>query len=132
MASRIESEIRKLADNRCEYCHFPESESDFPHVLDHIVARQHGGKTAMANLALCCGQCNRFKGPNIASIDPRTGRLVRLYHPRRDKWQEHFHWRGALLVGKTPVGRATIKALSINLPGRVEARRELLKDGIRL
>ena len=61
-----------------------------PHQPDHITAVQHGGRPAADNLALACCDCNLLKGPNIASVDPESGRMVRLFHPRRDKWAEHF------------------------------------------
>src|SRR5271166_4827055 len=53
---------------------------------------QHGGLTVLDNLALSCLHCNRHKGPNIAGTDPRTGEVVRLFHPRNDQWSVHFEW----------------------------------------
>lgn len=79
MPEPLEQLIRRLASGRCEYCRMPQSASRFKHVLDHIIARQHGGKTEARNLALCCGRCNQAKGPNIAGIDPETGELTRLF-----------------------------------------------------
>ena len=35
-----------------------------------------------------------LKGANIAGLDPGTGELTRRFHPRRDRWREHFEWRG--------------------------------------
>jgi hypothetical protein len=125
MARTPEEKIRKLAGNCCEYCRLPEGSTKFGHVLDHIVARQHGGETSFENLALCCGNCNQFKGPNIAGLDPLTGKLTPLFHPRRNRWHNHFRWDGALLVGKTAIGRATVRVLSINDPLRVALRRAL-------
>jgi 5-methylcytosine-specific restriction endonuclease McrA len=61
-----------------------------PFQIDHIIARQHAGTSDEQNLALACIHCNRFKGPNIAGLDPETGELVRLFHPRTDKWADHF------------------------------------------
>src|SRR5437763_2594049 len=113
MPGSLEQTIRRLAGDRCEYCRMPEIESRFPHVLDHVIARQHGGKTEAANLALCCGRCNQFKGPNIASIDPATKQIVRLFNPRADRWDEHFRYEGALLIGLTPIGRATASVLAV-------------------
>ena len=129
MNQQIEDEVRRLAFNRCEYCHLPDRALGLPHVLDHIIARQHGGQTVISNLALCCGRCNLFKGPNIASLDPDTGALVPLFHPRRDQWNEHFYWVGPRLMAKTAVGRATIAVLSINLEGRVLARQAMIQEG---
>ena len=54
-----------------------------PFQIDHVIAENHSGATAEQNLALACPHC-RFKGPNIAGVDPETGETVRLFHPRRD------------------------------------------------
>jgi hypothetical protein len=81
------------------------------------------------NLALCCGQCNRHKGPNRAGIDPLTRQLTPLFHPRQQTWNDHFQWERAVLVGLTDVGRTTVDVLSINLPGRVAARQALIDEG---
>jgi len=129
MVHNLDDFIRKLAQGRCEYCRIPESHSRLGHVLDHIIARQHGGLTTTANLALCCGRCNQFKGPNIAGIDPESSQLVRLFNPRLDLWDEHFRFKSAYLVGLTPVGKATIAVLAINLPIRIASRRSLLDAG---
>jgi hypothetical protein len=55
---------------------------------------------------------------------------VRLFHPRRDDWENHFHWQGAHLVGQTAIGRATIALLEINLPQRVALRQALMDEGV--
>src|SRR5271156_5210547 len=73
----LDLESRRRAVGRCEYCRLPESAFRMPFVLDHIIARQHGGRTESANLALCCGRCNLHKGPNIASIDPQSVPKIR-------------------------------------------------------
>ena len=56
-------------------------------------------------LALACHRDNLAKGPNLAGLDPVTGKLVALFHPRRMKWSRHFRWDGAFLVGRTTIGR---------------------------
>ena len=100
-------QVRQRAQGRCEYCRLSVSVYPLPFHVDHIVARQHGGVTAIDNLALACLHCNRHKGPNIAGRDPATGELVRLFHPRQDKWSEHFEWNAAELAGRTAIGRIT-------------------------
>jgi hypothetical protein len=40
------------------------------------------------------------------------------------------HWNGALLVGRTPIGRATIEVLEINLPDRTALRQALMDEGV--
>jgi hypothetical protein len=108
----------------------PQSASRLKHVLDHIIARQHGGLTNLENLALCCGQCNAFKGPNIAGIDPDTGSLTRLFHPINDRWDQHFRIDQGVIEGISAVGRATVEVLAMNLALRVSARRYLMRDGL--
>jgi len=101
-----------------------------PFQFDHIISEQHGGLAIFSNLAFSCLPCNKRKGPNIAGRDTKTGQLVPLFHPRRHKWQRHFRWNGAILVGRTPIGRATIRALGINLPYYIEVRRTLIEEGV--
>jgi hypothetical protein len=101
-----------------------------PYPIDHIVARKHGGTTALDDLTLSCLHDNTHKGPNIAGIDPLTRRITRLFNPRRDKWERHFEWDGALLVGKTAVGRTTIVVLAMNHPDDVTVRQSLIEEGL--
>ena len=98
--------------------------------IDHIIAQQHGGPSTEDNLALACFFCNSAKGPNLAGLDPETGRLVPLFHPRRQKWSRHFRLAGPMLVGRTPCGRATVAVLAMNLPDRVDVRAQLLAAGL--
>jgi hypothetical protein len=107
----------------------PESAEFLKQVLDHIVALQHRGATSSENLAECCGHCNSNKGPNLSGIDPKTGRHVALFHPRRDIWRKHFRWRNARLVGLTPKGRTTIEVLKINDENRIAVRERLIISG---
>ena len=126
MDKALRSLVRHRADDVCEYCRLPQAASRFVafHV-EHIIARQHGGLTEPENLALACGFCNFHKGPNIASLDPETTQLVPLFHPRRDRWADHFGWEGTIVVGRTPVGRATVQLLAMNEWQRVELRENL-------
>ncbi len=98
--------------------------------VDHIVARQHSGETTVDNLALACLHCNQRKGPNIAGRNPETGRIVPLFHPRKDHWDDHFQWRGVDLTGRTEIGRVTIQVLGINDPGFRAIRMALRDEGI--
>jgi len=74
---------------------------------------------------LACFDCNRFKGSDIASLDPATGKLVALFNPRKQRWIQHFDLLRGVIVPLTPVGRATEKLLRLNLPARVEVRQRL-------
>lgn len=130
MERAIEAEVRRRAGGYCEYCRFPEAAFRMHFQIDHIIARQHGGATAVDNLALACARCNLHKGPNIAGLDPQTGRLTRLFHPRRDEWSEHFVWDGALMRGATAAGRTTVMLLKVNDEGAVAVRHGLMEEGI--
>jgi len=59
-----------------------------------------------------------------------TKKLTPLYHPRRHKWHAHFHWNGAELVGRTPIGRVTVAVLKLNAPEFVAVRAELIDEGL--
>jgi hypothetical protein len=107
----------------------PQEFDELPFEIDHIIAEQHGGRTAFSNLALACFVCNRHKGPNLAGIDPLTGRHSKLFHPRRHAWDYHFSWDGPWLRGHTPIGRTTIRVLNINERWRVLLREELMAEG---
>jgi hypothetical protein len=123
-------QVWQRAQARCEYCRLPSAFHPAPFQIDHIIARQHGGATMLDNLALACIHCNRFKGPNIAGVDPQSGEIIRLFHPRLDIWAEHFFWDGPQLEARTPAGRATITLLRINDPEVVAVRRALQEEGV--
>src|SRR3989304_2292324 len=122
--------VRQRAGHRCEYCPLPEHADPYQTFhLEHVVAKQHGGDDDPANLAWACSRCNRLKGTNLSSRDPKTSATVELFHPRLHVWHDHFAIRGARILGLTPVGRATIQLLSINDVRRMRLRRELIDQG---
>ena len=130
MSRALREQVRDRAGGRCEYCHLPDfaaPASDF-HV-EHIIARQHRGSDEADNRCWCCHHCNLHKGPNLSGIDPETGSVVRLFNPRQDVWEIHFEFRGALIVGRTPEGRATADVCNMNAPRRVRLRKQLLAEG---
>jgi hypothetical protein len=100
-----------------------------PFQVDHIIAAFHHGPDALENLAWSCFDCNFYKGTNLAGVDPETQAVATLVNPRVDDWDDHVAWRGPVLVGKTPRGRATIDVLRIYLSSRVEHRRLLQQLG---
>jgi len=130
MDETLETLVWRRARNLCEYCRLSAAFSSTWFEIDHITAEQHGGAAVPGNLALACFADNHHKGPNLGSIDPKTRRKAWLFHPRRMKWTRHFRWDGPFLVGRTPVGRATIVALKINLPHRVAQRAALIEEGV--
>jgi hypothetical protein len=122
--------VWQRAKGRCEYCQMPQAADDDPFEIDHIIARKHSGPTVASNLCLSCLYCNFFKGSDISSRDPKTRKLTPLFNPRRNKWAKHFRWQGAVLIGRTPVGRVTVALLRINDPFRVELREGLIAEGV--
>jgi len=84
--------------------------------VEHIIPTAAGGSDDEENLWLSCTACNRYKGTQVKGRDPRTGRRVRLFNPRRQKWVRHFRWsdNGTEIIGLTATGRATVEALRLN------------------
>ncbi len=130
-------EVRQRARNVCEYCRAPQAGFRRSFHMEHIVARQHGGRTESGNLALACWTCNLRKGPNLAGIDSETADLVALFHPRRDRWPDHFDIRQSRsasdaldIVGLTPIGRATAKLLDFNGGIRPSLRHDHWLEGL--
>ena len=131
----MDSAIRRLvwerAGRRCEYCRLHQNhELFFRFHIEHIIAKQHGGSDEPNNLALACHHCNEHKGPNLSGIDPRTGKVALLFHPRRQKWDRHFRFVGPTVVGRTPCGRATVGVLAMNVRERSETRAQLMAAGL--
>jgi hypothetical protein len=113
------------AGDCCECCLLPQSAAFHRHEPDHIVPQQHGGVTEESNLALACMRCNRYKGPNVGSIDPITNRLVPFFNPRIDEWEDHFELEGGIIHPLTHEGRVTVKILRLNDEERVIERLRL-------
>jgi hypothetical protein len=57
------------------------------------------------------------------------GKLVALFHPRRQNWKRHFRWEGTTLVGKTKSGIVTVQVLNMNNSSRLMLRENLLFEG---
>jgi HNH endonuclease len=130
MEEGLEQFVSERACRCCEYCQIPQEYCSTIHQIDHIIAVKHHGPTIASNLALACLPCNNHKGPCIAGIDPVSSSIVRLYHPRLHRWSAHFRWKGAVLLGRTAIARATIAVLEINLDLRVSLREILIDDGM--
>jgi hypothetical protein len=119
------------AHHRCEYCLIHQDDEPFYRLhVEHVIARQHGGGDDPDNLALACHHDNEHKGPNLSGIDPETGKVVRLFNPRRQSWSRHFRFDGPMIVGRTQSGRATVAVLALNARERVALRAELIADGV--
>lgn len=115
--------VADRAGHRCEYCHAPEATFNFRLEVEHILPTTRGGRQGLENLALSCRACNLFKSDAVTAIDSLSGKSVRLFDPRVDRWQEHFgptiHGE---IIGLTETGRASVERLRFNTPGQIAAR----------
>lgn len=129
-SKRLSRTLRRLvaerAQWRCEYCRSPAAFSTQPFEVDHIIPHSKNGQTVPENLALSCG-CNSYKGHRTHARDLQTGRVVPLFHPRRQRWTQHFAWSEdfLIIVGRTATGRATVEMLHLNRPGLINLRQIL-------
>ncbi|MFN3408233.1 MAG: HNH endonuclease [Limisphaerales bacterium] len=115
--------VRERAHHRCEYCGLHQADSPLAALhIEHILPRSHGGTDDPANLALACIDCNLHKGTNLTGVDPETDQVTPLFHPRQQRWEDHFEWQGIRLRGKTAVGRTTIRVLPINSEDQLALR----------
>jgi hypothetical protein len=73
--------------------------------------------------------CNRRKGSDIGSLDPVSGTLVPLFHPRIQTWSEHFQLDGVRIIGLTAEGRTTVAFLQLNAVERLMERAAWMRTG---
>jgi len=127
---RLSAELRATvvlrANSSCECCLLHDSDAAFPHEVDHVVSRKHGGQTTANNLAYACMICNRYKGSNIASLTG-SGDLIRLFNPRQDRWIDHFRLNGPVVEPLDEIGEVTARVLRLNSAERV-VRRGILQQ----
>jgi 5-methylcytosine-specific restriction endonuclease McrA len=115
MGPQTRARVRERAGNRCEYCKLHQEDSPLAVLhVEHIIPKVHGGKDDLQNLALACIDCNLHKGTNLTGIDPQSHQTTGLFNPRRHRWDDHFAWQGIRLVGKTAIGRTTVRVLNMN------------------
>jgi hypothetical protein len=124
--------VAMRAKHRCEYCRAPEAVFNFEFEVEHVTPKAPGGTDSETNLALACRACNLMKSDRVVATDPETGQETRLFHPREDRWREHFEIDvgRALIVGLTPIGRVTVMQLKMNRELQVDARRHWLELGL--
>ena len=115
------------AKGRCEYCRAPQQIAGYTFHVEHIVPRSKGGADRPSNGALSCWSCNSAKGDHRTGIDPETGCEEPLFHPRQQRWKQHFELSADRLriVGRTATGRATVERLRMNDPRFQPKAREL-------
>jgi len=126
--SHVPARLRRLvirrAGNRCEYCLLSQLGQEATFHIDHILAEANGGKAESQNLAMACVSCSLRKEARQSGVDPETGKRVRLFHPRRGRWDEHFGLHGVEIEGITSMGRATVTVLRLNRPSILVIRDE--------
>lgn len=115
------------AQGYCEYCRSQVTFSPDPFAAEHILPRVRGGSNHADNLAVSCQGCNQHKFTSTEAVDPISEEMVPLYHPRLQRWRDHFTWNAdlTLMVGLTPTGRATIEKMYLNREGVVNLRHAL-------
>ena len=130
MNGSVSARLRRLVIQRahgiCEYCLIHQSDACFSFHVDHIVSRKQRGPTNSANLALACLRCNVAKGTDVGALIGRPPRLVRLYHPRKDRWDQHFRLAAARIIPLSEEGEATIRLLDLNAADRMLLRKTLI------
>jgi hypothetical protein len=112
----VEQRVRAAARERCGYCLSPQHLVMARLEIEHIIPLAHGGTNDEGNLWLACPLCNGHKSDKIEGVDPENGSRTPLYNPRAQVWSEHFQWAddGIHILGKTPIGRATVIALHLS------------------
>lgn len=131
VSRRLREQVRQQAGDRCGYCLSHQKYVLGWLEIDHLVPQALGGTDDEDNLWLACRLCNSFKGKQTSAIDPSNGEMVLLFNPRTQNWHDHFKWdtSGTLIIGTTPIGRATVVALQLNNPLVVVVRQEWVTAG---
>ena len=127
---KLRVEVAQRAQYCCEYCRRPESDSFIRYQVDHIISRKHGGLTISENLAYACALCNGTKGSDIGTILQDEDTFVRLFHPRKHVWREHFEVIEGALAARSDLAAATIKVLDLNNINRILERLDLIEAGL--
>lgn len=122
LSEALRREVMVRANYRCEYCLLPDNLSFYSHEIDHIVAVKHSGQTTLGNLAYACWRCNRYKGSDLGSFDPKTNEFYFLFNPRTQSWGDHFRLEAVQIMGITPEGRTTAQLLKMNTKERIRER----------
>src|SRR5882724_6603864 len=126
------ADVAQRARHRCEYCHAPEAVFNFPVEVEHIAPVSSGGSDDPSNLALSCRSCNLYKAAQQSGTDPESQQQVRLFNPREDRWDAHFHVdsESGEINGRTSIGRATVVCLEMNSPAQFFARSQWMRLGL--
>jgi HNH endonuclease len=124
--------VSERAGHRCEYCRAPEAIFNLPFEVEHVVPTSKGGADDESNCALACRSCNLFKSNHLEGYDEITASNFRLFHPREERWHEHFgvDKHSGSIIGLTSVARATLSALQMNRTNQLAARLQWIRIGL--
>lgn len=116
LSESLRQKVRQRAGNRCEYCLSHQDYIMGRLQIDHIKPLAKGGFNTEDNLCLACELCNQYKWTQTEGFDTESSKLVSLFNPRNQEWNEHFTWNleGTEIIGITACGRATVVALRLN------------------
>lgn len=116
VSDKLRNEVAEDAGIRCGFCRSSCEVIGTKLEIEHLIPESKGGKTVRENLWMACGRCNRRKSDRVYGTDPLTSKMVRLFNPRTDTWNQHFEWSesGLKIIGLTDIGRATEIALELN------------------
>ena len=78
LPAALQEQVRRRANNLCEYCHTDERWQYVRFTIDHIIPLAEGGDDEPGNLSLACFHCNRCKSDKRTVVDRRTGQNVPL------------------------------------------------------
>lgn len=131
VGAALRRQVIERASHRCEYCLSQRPFSPDPFSIEHIIPRSRRGRTRSENLALACQGCNGHKLTAVEAPDPVSLELVPLFHPRADRWRDHFRWSSDFqqIIGTSATGRATVERLQLNRPEVINLRRVLIALG---
>jgi hypothetical protein len=123
----LKNQVVERAQGSCEYCRSQARFATQAFSIEHVIPQSKTGQSSLDNLALVCQGCNNHKYNKTEAIDPITGEIAPLYHPRQQKWSDHFSWNEdfSLIIGITTIGRVTVETLQLNREGLVNLRRVL-------
>lgn len=124
--------VAERAAHRCEYCRAPEDIFNYAFEVEHIHPKTQGGNDNETNLALACRACNLFKGDHLTGFDEIMQQEIRLFHPRQDRWAEHFtvEVESRRIIGLSVIGRATVQRLRMNQDFSLVARAHWMRFGL--
>jgi HNH endonuclease len=124
------------AGGACEYCRLLQDASGVTFHLEYVLPRSAGGKTVLANLALSCPGCNLSKANRLTGTDASDAERD-LFNPRAyEPWLlgRHLHFtldhETGRIIGRAPVGEATVAALKINNRQRAFASKLQIDAGL--